>query len=158
MRSLLFLAGIGLVGYGGYQYYRTQTALLSKTDVSLSGVKIVERSLNKVTIRFTIDLVNKSEQEFILRKYDLKVMMNGKYLGDIKNTGMNTLVKGLGGKTSITSDFTFNPKTVGIEDMLTLISRGRSSQIRIFGTVSARKGIILVDAPIDTTYTLAELL
>jgi hypothetical protein len=159
MRSLLLLGGLGLVGYGAYIYYKTEVAILEESEISLSGIKVIDKSPSNVTLRISVDVKNNSEIDFTIRKYDLAFIINNSYIGKIINSNVDTLVKGLGGTSTITFDFSFNPKQVGIANVIySLLTRRGTSQFTTRGIVSVRKGLISVDAPIDVTYSLRELL
>jgi len=159
MRSILLLGGLGLVGYGAYTYYKTEVALLEESEISLSGIKVLDKSPSNVTLRITVDIKNNSEIDFTIRKYDLMFIINNSMIGKIRNSNVDTLVKGLGGTSQVTFDFSFNPKEVGIANVLySLLTRRGTSTFTARGTISVKKGLISVDAPLDVTYSLRELL
>ena len=159
MRNILLLGGLGLVGYGAYTYYKTEVALLEESEISLSKLKILDKSPDNVTLRITVKVVNNSEQEFTIRKYDLMFLINNKFVGNIRNSDVDTKVKGFGGESFITFDFSFNPKEVGIADILyQLLQRKGNSTILVKGDISAKKGYLTVKAPLDIKYTLRELM
>lgn len=157
--NLVLLSGLGLVGYGAYEYYRTQFAVLQKSEIGLSGIRIKERSPDNVTLAITLKVKNNSEQEFVISKYDLMFHINNHFVGSIRNSDVDRLVKGFGGETKITFDFSFNPKDFGLLDVLyTLIRAQSNSGFTIRGNIVVRKGFISITAPIDVTYRLSELL
>jgi|DEB0MinimDraft_10_1074344.scaffolds.fasta_scaffold43963_3 hypothetical protein len=159
MRSLLLLGGLGLVGYGAYTYYKTEVAILEESDISLSGIKVIDKSPSNVTLRISVNITNNSEIDFTIRKYDLAFIINNSFIGKIINSNVDTLVKGFGGTSQITFDFSFNPKEVGIANVIySLLTRRGTSKFTTRGFVSVKKGLISVDAPIDVTYSLRELL
>lgn len=159
MRKIFLYGGLLLAGYGAYEYYRTQLLILENSDFSVAGLKIKEKSANKITFAIKLRVVNKSEQEFIIKKYDLMLWLNNQSIGSVKNSNVDVTLKGFGAETFIEFDYTFNPQQIGILDVLFKLLKDRGNNtLTVRGDLSVRRGYFTFDVPIDFTYTLKELL
>jgi hypothetical protein len=159
MRKVLLYGGLALAGYGAYEYYRTQVALLQNSEYSLAGVSIKEKSPNKVTLGLKLRVVNNSEQEFVIKKYDLMLFLNNRMIGNIRNSALDVKLQGFGNETIIPFDFSFNPKEVGIVDVLfQLLTAKLSNTITVRGDISVKRNWLTLKVPVDFTYSLREML
>jgi len=163
MRKLLFIFGLGSLVLGSYYYYRKQLKLLADISFKVVGVKIVEYSPFKLQIN--TEITNNSEISFTISGYDIDVIVNGKEIGQVKNSSLNQKLEGFGGKSQINFFTTFNPQETG------LLSGGLSSilsnvldtlgdtTIKLKGRVSVKRGLFVYsNYPIDFTYKLEDFL
>jgi hypothetical protein len=159
MRKIILLGGLGLVGYGAYTYYKTEMAVLEQSEISLGSIKILDRSASNVTLNVSVKVKNNSEQEFIIRKYDFLLLINNSLIGKIQNSNLDTLVKGFGSTSIINFNFSFNPREIGIANILVqLASRQSNSTFTLRGNLSVKKSFITLSTPLDITYSLKELM
>lgn len=158
IRGLLFVSGLGVVGYGLYRYYSSQLVMLKNSEISLLNVKLVSQTKTNIKLRFNLKVVNKSEEQFTIKDFKIKLLLNGKPLGDVENTDINKVITPNGGASLISFDFSFNPKSIEIEDILEgLISNKLKSDISLEGRMKLKKGIVTVDTPLEISYSLNEL-
>ena len=158
IRGLLFLGGLGVAGYGIYRYYTKQISFLEDSDISLLNVNVVNQTKTNVTLRFNLQVVNKSEQEFTVKEFKSRLLFNGKFIGDVEAPNVNKVIRPNGGKTLVSFDFSINSKQIGITDILTgLITNRLKSNLSLLGRMKISKGFVTLDAPVDINYTLKEL-
>ncbi len=67
IRKLLFIGGLGALGYGIYEYLRTQAIILKNSDVDITGVKLISQTSTETTIRVFLKVINNSEKKLILK-------------------------------------------------------------------------------------------
>jgi len=159
IRGLFLLGGLGALGYGVYRYYNSQVAILEDSDIDLVNVKLINQTKTNITLRFNFTVTNNSEQTFTIKEYKIGVYFNQKFIGDIQNSELDKQIKSGGGKTNISFDFSFNPQSIGLADVLSgIIIRRLQSVITLRGRFVVKKGFFSVNSPLDINYTLKEFL
>lgn len=159
IKRLLFVGGLGAIGFGIYKYYRTQADILADSDVKLDRVELVKQTRTNVTLRFHVKVINNSEQKFTVKSFDFGLFVNDKFIGIVKNSNLNNVILPNGGSTKISFDFILNPSQINFGELLGgVLFSGAKTKLMIKGNVAVQKGIITVKAPLDINYSLKELI
>lgn len=160
MKKYLLYIGLPLGLLGVFAYFKTQSKLLYEATYSIGNVEIMSIKDGVYSLRVTLGITNKSAIDFILKKYDLAIFVNNSNrIAQIRQSDIDTLIKG-GGQTSYFSfDFDFNAKEFNLTDTITnLLSTGRQTLINFNGTAEVSKGILTFDIPFRLTYRFADFL
>lgn len=158
IRKLLFIGGLGALGYGIYEYLRTQAIILKNSDVDITGVKLISQTSTETTIRVFLKVINNSEKKLILKSFNFNLFLDGKFIGEVQNADLNNVILPNGGDTRLSFDYTLKQKEVDLVGILGgFISKGMKTTLSLDGKVSAKMGIISVATPVKLDYTLREL-
>lgn len=158
IRKLLFLGGIGAFGYGVYSYVKTQAILLKNSEVDIAGVKLVSQTSTTTTIRVDLKVINNSEKKIIIKSFNFKLYLDGKFIGDIDSPTMSTVIAPNGGNTIVSFNYTLNKKEIDLLGILGgFISKGLKTVLSVNGGVTAKMGFVSVTTPVMVDYTLKEL-
>ena len=157
-KGLLFFGGFSIATFGVYQYYIRQISFLKKSDISLLSVRLISQTKSKVVIRFDLQVINKSEQEFTIKSFESLVYFNSDLVGKVSANDINKTILPNGGKSLISFDFSLKPKEIGLTDILAgLISNRLKSNLSLEGRMKIKKGFVTLDAPVKINYKLNEL-
>lgn len=158
IKGLLFLGGLGATTYGIYRYYTNQISYLKNSDISLLSVKLVSQTKSNITLKFNLEVTNKSEEEFKIVSFNSDVIFNGKLIGEIETPNINKTINPNGGKSFVSFEFSINPNQIGIADILAgLISNRLKSNLSLEGRMRIKKGFVTLDSPVSINYKLNEL-
>lgn len=159
MRSLLFMLGVGGVGYGVVKYFMTQYEILHNSELKISGLRIKEKTKERVTLGVKLQIKNNSETSFTVKRYDIDIFVNNVLVGNVYDTGVDTSINGHGETSTIAFDFSFSPKQFGLVDFIHQWLKTKSqTTVTYRGKVGVQKGYFTVGVPLDITYTLKELI
>ncbi len=142
LTGVAILAGLGVIGFGIYRYFKKQVDLL--TDFEWSVIKLdfdtVSPNLlkGKVVFRFT----NKSDIELTITKFYLDLYLNGEYIGWLEDK--NEFVIPARGFSDIPIGFSVNPQLVvkNVVDIVVLASKLKDAVFSFDGAASVRSGFV----------------
>lgn len=85
MKKLLFIIGLGGVGYGVYNYFKKQLALALDWDYKLTDIKVNNIDKRKADLLVTISILNKSNFALTVSNYKINVMYEDNLVGIAEN-------------------------------------------------------------------------
>ena len=156
MKKIAALAGIGIIGYALYRYYKKQIAFLEDLTYQVVGVSPREISKSNVSVDVTVKVFNASNVNVTITQIILDVLANGVKVGSVNETKDITL---LPGKTTVLSfNFSFNPQLVlkNLVDLVTLTVAAKDLKIRLEGYIRARSSFLSTSLPFTYETSLKE--
>ncbi len=91
MKKLLFLLGLGGIGYGVYYYFTEQLKLAFDWDFRISNFKINSITSQGADIDLIISVLNKSSFAVEVKDYDIDVFYSGVQIANAKNDNRFTV-------------------------------------------------------------------
>ena len=85
MKKLLFLLGLGGIGYGVYYYFTEQLKLAFDWDFKISDFKLNSITSQGADIDLIISVLNKSSFAVEVKDYDIDVLYSGVPIAKAKN-------------------------------------------------------------------------
>lgn len=85
MRKLLFIVGLGGIGYALYNYFNKQLALALDWDFKIQDFKVNEFTEKGVDLDLVISVLNKSSFAIKVFDYDIDILYKGVKVGDAQN-------------------------------------------------------------------------
>jgi|TARA_Y100000114_G_scaffold157153_1_gene187462 hypothetical protein len=86
MRKLLFVLGIGGIGYAVYNYFNKQLQLALDWEFKVKGFNILNISKDNAKLKLNLEILNKSNFNLLVKDYDLKIFYEGVEVGTAKST------------------------------------------------------------------------
>ena len=77
MKKVLFIGGLSLAGFGLYRYFKYQINQAMSYDYKIKSFKLVDVKGKDVTIAVTIEIINKSSFEVLIKNYDMQLFFKG---------------------------------------------------------------------------------
>ena len=81
MRKLLFVLGIGGIGYAVYNYFNKQLQLALDWEFKVKGFNILNISKDNAKLKLNLEILNKSNFNLLVKDYDLKIFYEGVEVG-----------------------------------------------------------------------------
>jgi LEA14-like dessication related protein len=91
MKKLLFIIGLGGIGYGLYYYFKKQLDLALNFDFKFKDVKANNIDKSGVNLALLISVQNKSSFAIEVIDYDIDVVYEGTIIGNAKSVGNFTV-------------------------------------------------------------------
>ena len=97
MRKVFIAIGAVGLGYGIYQYYLTQGAILYDYKYRIIGVSIKKVTLKEVELQIDVEVINESAITATLSSYYFDILLNGKKVAVVQNASLNQFLQKNGG-------------------------------------------------------------
>lgn len=142
LTGVAILAGLGVIGFGIYRYFKKQIDLITDFEWKVINLSFDTVSPNllkgKVVFRFT----NKSDIELTITKFYLDLYLNGEYIGWLEDK--NEFVIPARGFSDIPIGFSVNPQLVvkNVVDIVVLASKLKDAIFSFDGAASVRSGFV----------------
>ena len=91
MKKLLFLLGLGGIGYGVYYYFTEQLKLALNWDFKITDFKLNSITSQGADIDLIISVLNKSSFAVEVKDYDIDVLYSGVKIANAKNDSRFTV-------------------------------------------------------------------
>lgn len=147
-KTLLYVAGFGILGYALYRYFTTQANLLQDFTYKIVGFKL--RKLNKglVSLDVTIRFSSKATIDAKVKKIFLDVNIEDKNIGFIQE--VREFVIPANGESDIPITFTFNPQLIlkNLVDILIGASAKKDVKLSLKGSATIQSGLLSTNLPI----------
>ena len=158
LKPVLVIAGMGLIGYSLYRYYRKQLDFLKDITYKVTGVKIVSVSKNLISLDITAQIYNASNVEATVKQMYLDFFINGVRVGNINEVKD---IKILPLKSSLVSfNFSFSPSLIGknVAEIVTATLGVKDLIFDIKGFVKVRSAFVGATIPFEYQNNLKTLL
>lgn len=165
-RFFITVAVLGAVGWGlwkGFKYFSSQADLLMDYCYNYVKAEVFSMNKEKVSMRLTFEIKNKSNIDVTIDSYDFDIRFNGLLVSKATANTAQELVHG--GLSQFYVDVDFSPKKVfkgvaNIEFLASLSFDLKKIMIGTSGTVAvSHKGIKLAKGlPIDFTMSVADMI
>ena len=160
MRKVFIAIGAVGLGYGIYQYYLTQGAILYDYKYRIIGVSIKKVTLNEVELQIDVEVINNSAITATLSSYYFDILLNGKKVAVVENASLNQFLQKNGGTSYFPMKITINPKEFADVNLLSgLLESVKNSTIEQRGYFGFKKGLLRFNKiPFNYTYKVKDFL
>jgi LEA14-like dessication related protein len=160
MRKVFIAIGAVGLGYGIYQYYLTQGAILYNYKYRIIGVSIKKVTLNEVELQIDVEVINDSAITATLSSYYFDILLNGKKVAVVENASLNQFLQKNGGTSYFPMKVTINPKEFADVNILSgLLESVKNSTIEQRGYFGFKKGLLRFNKiPFNYTYKVKDFL
>jgi len=160
MRKVFIAIGAVGLGYGIYQYYLTQGAILYDYKYRIIGVSIKKISLKEVELQIDVEVINNSAITATLSSYYFDILLNGKKVAVVENASLNQFLQKNGGTSYFPMKVTINPKEFADVNLLSgLLESVKNSTIEQRGYFGFKKGLLRFNKiPFIYTYKVKDFL
>jgi LEA14-like dessication related protein len=158
-KVFIAIGAIGL-GYGIYQYYVTQGAILYNYKYRILGVTIKKASLKEVELQIDIEVINDSAISATLTSYYFDIYLNGQKVAVVENASLNQFLQKDGGTSYFPMIVKIDPKQFVSGNVISgLLESVKNSTIEQRGYFGFKKGILKFNKiPFNYTYKVKEFL
>lgn len=156
MKKIAAIAGLGIIGYALYRYYKKQMQFLEDITYEVVSVRPRQISRSNVSMDITVKAFNSSNVDATITQMYLDVMINGVKVGNVNEVKDIRLEPGK--TTLVTFNFAFNPQLIGknVVDLITSTITGKDVKIDITGYVRVRSAFISSSLPFSYSTSLKE--
>jgi LEA14-like dessication related protein len=160
MRKVFIAIGAVGLGYGIYQYYLTQGAILYNYKYRIIGVSIKKVTLKEVDLQIDVEVINESAITATLSSYYFDILLNGKKVAVVQNASLNQFLQKNGGTSYFPMKVTINPKEFADVNLLSgLLESVKNSTIEQRGYFGFKKGLLRFNKiPFNYTYKVKDFL
>jgi len=160
MRKVFIAIGAVGLGYGIYQYYLTQGAILYNYKYRIIGVTIKKVTLNEVELQIDVEVINDSAITATLTSYYFDILLNGKKVAVVQNASLNQFLQKNGGTSYFPMKVTINPKEFADVNLVSgLLESVKNSTIEQRGYFGFKKGLLRFNKiPFNYTYKVKDFL
>ena len=160
MKKVFIAIGAVGLGYGIYQYYLTQGAILYDYKYRIIGVSIKKISLKEVELQIDVEVINNSAITATLSSYYFDILLNGKKVAVVENASLNQFLQKNGGTSYFPMKITINPKEFADVNLLSgLLESVKNSTIEQRGYFGFKKGLLRFNKiPFNYTYKVKDFL
>lgn len=160
MRKVFIAIGAVGLGYGIYQYYLTQGAILYNYKYRIIGVSIKKITLKEVELQIDVEVINDSAITATLSSYYFDILLNGKKVALVQNASVNQFLQKNGGTSYFPMKVTINPKEFADVNILSgLLESVKNSTIEQRGYFGFKKGLLRFNKiPFNYTYKVKDFL
>jgi len=160
MRKVFIAIGAVGLGYGIYQYYLTQGAILYDYKYRIIGVSIKKITLKEVELQIDVEVINNSAITATLSSYYFDILLNGKKVAVVQNASLNQFLQKNGGTSYFPMKITINPKEFADVNLLSgLLESVKNSTIEQRGYFGFKKGLLRFNKiPFNYTYKVKDFL
>lgn len=158
-KVFIAIGAIGL-GYGIYQYYVTQGAILYNYKYRILGVTIKKASLKEVELQIDIEVINDSAITATLTSYYFDIYLNGQKVAVVENASLNQFLQKDGGTSYFPMIVKIDPKQFVSGNVLSgLLQSVKNSTIEQRGYFGFKKGILKFNKiPFNYTYKVKDFM
>jgi LEA14-like dessication related protein len=148
------------LGYGIYQYYVTQGAILYNYKYRILGVTIKKASLKEVELQIDIEVINDSAITATLSSYYFDIYLNGQKVAVVENASLNQFLQKNGGTSYFPMIVKIDPKQFVSGNVLSgLLQSVKNSTIEQRGYFGFKKGILKFNKiPFNYTYKVKDFM
>jgi LEA14-like dessication related protein len=157
-RPLLFVLGVGVIGYSLYRYYMKQLTFLQDITYQVVGVKLKSVTMSNISMDLTTRIYNASNVEATVKEMYLDVFMNGVQVGNV-NEVKDILI--LPSKTTdVSFNFSFNPRLIGknIKDIIALTIELKDINFELKGYIKVKSAFLTPTIPFEYQNNLKNLI
>jgi LEA14-like dessication related protein len=158
-KVFIAIGAIGL-GYGLYQYYLTQGAILYNYKYKVVGVTITKASLKEVELEIDVEVVNNSAISATLTSYYFDIILNGEKVAVIQNATLDQYLEKDGGISYFPMKVVIDPAKFVKGNVLTgLLESVKNSTIEQRGYFGFKKGLLRFNKiPFNYTYKVKDFI
>jgi LEA14-like dessication related protein len=158
-KVFIAIGAIGL-GYGIYQYYMTQGAILYNYKYRIIGVTIKKASLKEVELQIDIEVINDSAISATLSSYYFDIYLNGQQVAVVQNATLDQFLQKNGGTSYFPMKVTIDPaKFLSGNIVSGLLESVKNSTIEQRGYFGFKKGLLRFNKiPFNYTYKVKDFL
>ncbi len=160
MKKVFITIGALGLGYGLYQYYLTQGAILYKYKYEVVGVTIKKASLKEVELQIDVEVVNDSEISATLTNYYFDIFLNGEKVAVIQNASVDQYLEKNGGTSFFPMKVIIDPSKFVKGNVVTgLLESVKNSTIEQRGYFGFKKGLLRFNKiPFSYTYKVKDFI
>lgn len=158
-KVFIAIGAIGL-GYGIYQYYMTQGAILYNYKYKIMGVTITKINLKEVELQIDVEVINDSAISATLSSYYFDIYLNGQKVAVVQNATLDQYLEKNGGSSFFPMKVTIEPaKFLQGNVVGGLIESVKNSTIEQRGYFGFKKGLLRFNKiPFNYTYKVKDFL
>jgi LEA14-like dessication related protein len=158
-KVFIAIGAIGL-GYGIYQYYMTQGAILYNYKYSIKGVTIKKVSLKEVELQIDVEVINDSAISATLSSYYFDIYLNGEKVAVVQNATLDQYLEKNGGSSFFPMKITIDPAKFLTGNVLSGLAESvKNSTIEQRGYFGFKKGLLRFNKiPFNYTYKVKDFL
>ena len=158
-KVFIAIGAIGL-GYGIYQYYMTQGAILYNYKYKIMGVTITKINLKEVELQIDVEVINDSAISATLSSYYFDIYLNGVKVAVVQNATLDQYLEKNGGSSFFPMKVTIEPaKFLQGNVVGGLIESVKNSTIEQRGYFGFKKGLLRFNKiPFNYTYKVKDFL
>lgn len=158
-KAFIAIGAIGL-GYGIYQYYLTQGAILYNYKYRIIGVTIKKASTKEVELQIDVEVINDSAITATLTSYYFDIYLNGEKVAVIQNASLNQFLQKNGGTSYFPMKVTIDPKKFLTGNVISGLAESvKNSTIEQRGYFGFKKGLLRFNKiPFNYTYKVKDFL
>jgi len=158
-KVFIAIGAIGL-GYGIYQYYLTQGAILYNYQYKILGVIIKKATPKEVELQVDVEVINDSAISATLTNYYFDIFLNGEKVAVVQNASLNQFLRANGGKSYFPMKVTIDPAKFLTGNVVGgLIATIKNSTIEQRGYFGFKKGLLRFNKiPFNYTYKVKDFI
>ena len=158
-KVFIAIGAIGL-GYGIYQYYMTQGAILYNYKYKIMGVTITKINLKEVELQIDVEVINDSAISATLSSNYFDIYLNGQKVAVIQNATLDQYLEKNGGSSFFPMKVTIEPAQFLQGNVVGgLIESVKNSTIEQRGYFGFKKGLLRFNKiPFNYTYKVKDFL
>ena len=158
-KVFIAIGAIGL-GYGIYQYYLTQGAILYNYKYKILGVIVKKVTPQEVELQIDVEVTNDSAISATLTNYYFDIFLNGEKVAVIQNASLNQFLRANGGKSFFPMKVTIDPQKFLTGNVAGgLLQSVKNSTIEQRGYFGFKKGLLRFNRiPYSYTYKVKDFI
>jgi LEA14-like dessication related protein len=158
-KVFIAIGAIGL-GYGIYQYYMTQGAILYNYKYRIIGVTIKKASLKEVELQIDVEVINDSAISATLSSYYFDIYLNREQVAVVQNATLDQFLQKNGGTSYFPMKVTIDPAKFLTGNVVGgLLESVKNSTIEQRGYFGFKKGLLRFNKiPFNYTYKVKDFL
>jgi LEA14-like dessication related protein len=158
-KVFIAIGAIGL-GYGIYQYYLTQGAILYNYQYKVVGIIVKKVTPTEVEIQIDVEVINDSAISATLTNYYFDIYLNGDKVAVIQNASVNQFLRANGGKSYFPLKVIIQPNKFLTGNIAGgLLASVKESTIEQRGYFGFKKGILKFNKiPFNYTYKVKDFI
>lgn len=160
MRKVFIAMGAIGLGYGIYQYYLTQGAILYNYKYKVTSLVIKKVTLKEVELEINVEVINNSAISATLTNYYFDIFLNGEKVAVIQNASLNQFLRANGGKSYFPMKVIIDPSKLVTGNVLSgLVATIKNSTIEQRGYFGFKKGLLRINKiPFNYTYKVKDFI
>lgn len=157
-KTLLFVGGLSVLGFGVYQYLRKQKDLLMNFTWKIQGFKIRKFSKDELAIDLNILFTSISDVEAKIERLYLDLFLDGKNVGYVSEN--NPFIVPAKGSATIPLKISINPKGIinNIIDLTLGVFKNKDLMFAVNGFAKIKSGLFYTTLPIKYETSVKEYL
>jgi LEA14-like dessication related protein len=160
MRKVFIAIGAIGLGYGIYQYYLTQGAILNNYKYNVISVVIKKATLKEVELEIELEVINDSAISATLTNYYFDILLNGQKVAVVENATLNQFLRPNGGRSYFPIKVVIDPTKFASGNVVGgLLNSVKNSTIEQRGYFGFKKGLLRFNKiPYSYTYKVKDFL